>query len=506
MSTATAPAATSPAGVPGTPAAPAAPAPHPGDRFTDRKKAGILAIVAGASMMAIFEGAVFSPAILRVQEDLGTTEELSNLSITAYTISTAIAPLVWATLSERFGRRPIYLYSLTVAALASVALIFTQELGVAWLIVWRVFQGAGASAAFSVGAGSIADIYRVEQRGRAMGVFSLGPLLGALAGPPIGGVLAQTVGWRFIFVVIAGITVFLLSIIFFLLPETLPPRAEGAKAPRINPVAMFPQLRYGFVLVPVAAQSLTWGALYAQSSMMARQMNAAYGWNSAQVGLFGLIPAAGNIAGGLLGGTIADRFVNRPHPGKPPKLPETRLYVLFFAVTMSFVGLTSFGWIVETRAPWAAGIPFQLIWGFGMLSAMVPSSTYLVDLYRTQAASMSAVSSLVRLTVAALAPVAAPAMERTMGTGGMYTFWGGLLVVVVVPGAWWLTTRGWKYRLSVGRWAAEVQPAAKGATDEEMGLKDGEAKVGADGDGDSAATTDTTEEMLAVEIARPDKS
>lgn len=129
------------------------------------------------SLIAVFEGAIFTPAIYEVQKQLGTTEVISNLSIACYTISTALMPLQWSALSERYGRKPVYLASLIICLLASIALVFTPEVGIAWLIVWRVFQGCGACAAFSVGAGTISDVYRIEQRGRACGyriVFARG--------------------------------------------------------------------------------------------------------------------------------------------------------------------------------------------------------------------------------------------------------------------------------------------------------------------------------------------
>lgn len=117
---------------------------------------------------------------------------MANLSIALYTVATAIAPLFWAALSESYGRKPIYLSSLSICLIASVALVFTPNLGIGWLIGWRVVQGTGACAAFSVGAGTISDVFRMEMRGRAMGFYSLGPLVGALIGPP--GVLCEKIG------------------------------------------------------------------------------------------------------------------------------------------------------------------------------------------------------------------------------------------------------------------------------------------------------------------------
>lgn len=64
------------------------------------------------------------------------------------------------------------------------------------LIVMRMLAGGAAASVQAVGAGTIADIWESRERGRAMGVFYLGPLCGPLLAPIIGGILAQSWGWR----------------------------------------------------------------------------------------------------------------------------------------------------------------------------------------------------------------------------------------------------------------------------------------------------------------------
>lgn len=287
----------------------------------------------------------------------------------------------------------------------------------------------------------------------------------------VGGALSQYVGYRYVFVCTAAVTLILIATIFFFLPETLPPRAPGTKPPRINPLSMLPALRHPWVLIPIWAQSLTWGALYSQVSMLARQLYAAYEFQETAVGVYGLTPALGNILGAVGGGFIADRILNSGKGGS--KIPEFRLYSVHLAVALSFVGLTAFGWILQAKVHWAAGIPFQFLWGVGMMLAMTPTGTYLVvsnvrilasvlplifrsqDIYRPSAASISAVANLCRLILASLTPLISPAMQSAMTVGGLYTFWGGILVVTVIPGILWMTTVGYKKRLAVAPWNAE---------------------------------------------------
>ncbi|OJA19748.1 hypothetical protein AZE42_11228, partial [Rhizopogon vesiculosus] len=67
------------------------------------------------------------------------------------------------------------------------------------MIGMRILQGAGSSAIFAIGAGTLADIYEPHQRGTMMGVYYSAPLLGPSLGPIIGGALTQGLSWRAIF-------------------------------------------------------------------------------------------------------------------------------------------------------------------------------------------------------------------------------------------------------------------------------------------------------------------
>jgi MFS family permease len=89
------------------------------------------------------------------------------------------------------------------------------------LIVMRVLSGGAAASVQAVGAGTVADVWEPKERGKAMGLFYLGPLMGPFLAPIIGGGLAEGLGWRSTqwFLAIYGgiLTVFLI----LALPETL---------------------------------------------------------------------------------------------------------------------------------------------------------------------------------------------------------------------------------------------------------------------------------------------
>jgi MFS family permease len=110
-------------------------------------------------------------ALPELSKDLDTTPTITNLSVALYMLSLSIFPLWWSSFSETLGRRTIYIVSFTLFTIFSV--IAAISTSISMLIVLRIL-GGGA------GAGTIADIWEVRERGRAMGYFYLGPLLGKL--------------------------------------------------------------------------------------------------------------------------------------------------------------------------------------------------------------------------------------------------------------------------------------------------------------------------------------
>ena len=67
------------------------------------------------------------------------------------------------------------------------------------LLAFRLLMGLSGAVPITIGSGSIADVFPPEKRGRAMSMWSLGPLLGPCVGPLAGGYLIQAAGWRWVY-------------------------------------------------------------------------------------------------------------------------------------------------------------------------------------------------------------------------------------------------------------------------------------------------------------------
>lgn len=179
----------------------------------------IVFIIAFALMSGPMGSSIILPAINDIAADLNTQVSIVNLCVGTYLLSLGIFPLWWSALSERNGRRNVYLVSFVLFFVFSVACALSPSIGA--LIGFRVLQGGCSASVQALGAGTIGDLFRPEQRGTAMGYFYLGPLCGPFFAPILGGVVAQAWGWRatqWLLVIVAGINCIF---IIFILPETL---------------------------------------------------------------------------------------------------------------------------------------------------------------------------------------------------------------------------------------------------------------------------------------------
>ena len=176
------------------------PAPRPfSDRYATlepRAMKGVLASLALIMLTASLDSTAVGTALPRVVSDLHGND-LYAWVFTAYLLAmTATMPL-WGSLSDRFGRRPVLFSGLAIFLVGSALCGVSQEM---WqLVVFRGIQGLGAGAIVPVSLAVIGDLYPPADRARLQAAFSSLFVLAFLIGPTLGGILADTVGWRWVF-------------------------------------------------------------------------------------------------------------------------------------------------------------------------------------------------------------------------------------------------------------------------------------------------------------------
>jgi DHA1 family tetracycline resistance protein-like MFS transporter len=154
-------------------------------------------------------------------------------------------------LSNRFGRRPVLLVSLSGLGLDFLFMAFAPTL--AWLFVGRLISGA-TSGVFSAANAYVADVTPPEKRARAFGWMGSAFTVGFLAGPAIGGLLGN-INLRLPFMVAALLTLINVLYGLFVLPESLAPSNRTATFHwrRANPLGSLRLLRSHHELLPLAA-------------------------------------------------------------------------------------------------------------------------------------------------------------------------------------------------------------------------------------------------------------
>jgi multidrug resistance protein len=141
---------------------------------------------------------MFAPGVEEMLHGFHSSNNmLAALVISIYVLGYAIGPFVVAPLSELYGRMPMYHASNILFVILTIACAVSSNLNM--LIAFRCFAGAAGSAPVTIGGATFGDLFAAEERGRAISIWSMGPILGPVIGPIAGGFLAQAVGWRWVF-------------------------------------------------------------------------------------------------------------------------------------------------------------------------------------------------------------------------------------------------------------------------------------------------------------------
>lgn len=220
-------------------------------------KTWVLALTAAASFMVALDALVVTTALGTIRADLDASIGALEWTVNAYNLSFAVLLLTGAALGDRFGRRRMFVAggALFVAASAACAL----SGGVGGLIAARAVQGAGAALVMPLAMALLSAAFPPAERGRALGLFSGLTGLALIAGPVIGGAVAEGLAWRWIFWINLPIGLVIIPLARARIPES-----AGVRTPLDLP---------GIALVTGAALGIVWGLVRGNST----------GWGSTEV-------------------------------------------------------------------------------------------------------------------------------------------------------------------------------------------------------------------------------
>ena len=161
---------------------------------------------------------IFVPALPAAAAALAATPFAIQLTITLYLCGLAGGQLVYGPLSDRYGRRPVLIFSMVLYLVGFLLAIPAPNIGA--LILARVLQSLGGCGSLVIGRAMVRDVSTSTDAARKLAVLTVAMTLTPALAPALGGIVNAWLGWRAIFAVLAVIVGVLLALVVFTLPET----------------------------------------------------------------------------------------------------------------------------------------------------------------------------------------------------------------------------------------------------------------------------------------------
>ncbi|KFY94343.1 hypothetical protein V500_03316 [Pseudogymnoascus sp. VKM F-4518 (FW-2643)] len=434
-----------------------------------------ICIISVISFLVPLVSSMLAPGVQLVMEDFNTSSPtFATFVVSIFVLGFACGPLILAPLSELYGR--VIIYNTTNVLFLGFTILCAVSQNPSMLLAFRFLSGFAGVATITIGSGTIADIMPREKRGKAVSIWSVGPILGPMVGPIIGGYVAEVAGWRWMFWVISIVIGVVTIVTFLVLKETYPivllerkasklrkstgnPNHRSKLASDLTPKRLFKHsiirplkmlICCPIVTVMCIYVAILYGILYllfATYSFVFRQV---YAFTTASTGLVFLAGGLGTLMGLFYVGYFSDRtLIKRAAAGKTIT-PEDRLpFIITIPGSLTFpIGLFVYGWTAQEHVHWIVPQIGTAITGFGSILIFVGIQTYLVDAFEEYAASVIGANALLRGTAGALIPLAGLRMYDGLGWG-----WGNSLLAFValafapmpwVFGVYGARIRGWK--------------------------------------------------------------
>jgi EmrB/QacA subfamily drug resistance transporter len=156
------------------------------------------AAIVAAMLPAVLDQTILATALPTIAADLGRLTDLSWV-VTAYVVAATASTPLWGKLGDRHGRKRLLEIALAAFVTSSAVCGIAQDM--TQLIVTRGIQGIAAGGLMTLAMASIGDLVSPRERGRYQGYIAATFAAATVLGPLVGGLLVESVGWRWVFYV-----------------------------------------------------------------------------------------------------------------------------------------------------------------------------------------------------------------------------------------------------------------------------------------------------------------
>ncbi len=166
----------------------------PGDRYPWIA----MGVVLIGTFMVVLDTTIVNVALPQIGIALGRSSGIEWV-VTAYMLAVGLGQPATGWLADRFGRKQVFVTSLGLFTAGSLLAALSPNLET--LVAFRVLQGLGGGFMMPVGMTMIYELFPPDRRGTALGIWGIAAMTAPALGPVIGGYLATTVSWHWLFLV-----------------------------------------------------------------------------------------------------------------------------------------------------------------------------------------------------------------------------------------------------------------------------------------------------------------
>lgn len=376
----------------------------------------LLALITLSGTLAMH---IFVPALPLAARSLGATTHATQLTLSTYIAGLAVGQLVYGPVSDRYGRRPVLVAGMLVYTAASLAAFFAPTVEV--LIVARLFQALGGCSGLVLGRALVRDGASGAEAARKLSLMNLMTMAGPGLSPLIGSALAETAGWRSIFVALTLLGLANLALIHALLRDR--PTAGGKDVRQVmrNYLALLRSRAFlGYTIGGGCATTALYAYIGAAPFIFVNQLHRP----TYEVGVYLAI----NVAGIWFGSLAASRAVSR--------MPTARLMILgnlisCIAATL-FLAAALSGWLNVALAV----VP-MLVFSFGAGLASPAALTEALGVNPQAAGSASGLYGSAQMAIGAACTALGGVGGNPMLAAGSVLFGAGIVAQI----SFWLANR-----------------------------------------------------------------
>ena len=277
---------------------------------------------------------LFFPVIPAIKVAMNIGDAYAQLTFSIALFGMAFATLVYGSLSDRHGRRPVLMSGLVLFLIGSVVSAFAPT--PLTLVAGRLVQAIGAGCSLTLTRAIARDAYRAEHLVKAIAYLTMFGTLGPMIAPIIGGFLTDIFGWRsvFAFALLAGGAISLTAYIVMYETHPLASRKAGAESMARSYLALFSRLRFNAC---VLQSGFNTGAFMVMATASASLMTELLHRPGTEFGLYFWLFPAGFFAGNFISTRIGGRASTETMMLAGSVMALTTVLVQAFVLTHSAV-------------------------------------------------------------------------------------------------------------------------------------------------------------------------